>query len=114
MLIESRRHQAERLPQILASSAIMVWLQRSRRDEEEEQRKRNSPKFGWRQWGSGERAEEGPISQQCCREERRRRRRWCRTLASGGAGVQVGDGGGFPSLFLGPAMKRKGQRNGGG
>jgi hypothetical protein len=27
--------------------------------------------------------------------------------------VQVGDGGGFPSLFLGPAVKRKGQRNGG-
>jgi hypothetical protein len=28
--------------------------------------------------------------------------------------VQVGDGGGFPSRFLGPAVKRKGQRNGGG
>jgi hypothetical protein len=28
--------------------------------------------------------------------------------------VQVGDGGGFPLLFLGPAVKRKGRRNGGG
>jgi hypothetical protein len=27
--------------------------------------------------------------------------------------VQVGDGGGVPSLFLGPAVKRKRQRNGG-
>jgi hypothetical protein len=27
--------------------------------------------------------------------------------------VQVGDGGGFPLLLLGPAVKRKGQRNGG-
>jgi hypothetical protein len=27
--------------------------------------------------------------------------------------VQVGDGGGFPSLFLGPTAKRKGQRSGG-
>jgi hypothetical protein len=25
--------------------------------------------------------------------------------------VQVGDGGSFPLLFLGPAVKRKGQRN---
>jgi hypothetical protein len=25
--------------------------------------------------------------------------------------VQVGSGGGFPLLFLGPAVKRKGQRN---
>jgi hypothetical protein len=25
--------------------------------------------------------------------------------------VQVGNGGGFPLLFLGPAVKRKGQRN---
>jgi hypothetical protein len=27
--------------------------------------------------------------------------------------VQVGDGGGFPSPFLSPAVKRKGQRRGG-
>jgi hypothetical protein len=33
----------------------------------------------------------------------------CRASSSVCAGVQVGDGGGFPSLFLGPAAKRKGQ-----
>jgi hypothetical protein len=51
-----------------------------------------------------------PVSRQCRGEERRRRRQWCRMSTSVGAGVQMGDGGGFPSLSLGPAVKRKGQR----
>jgi hypothetical protein len=55
-----------------------------------------------------------PISQQCCGEKRRRRRRRrrCRALPSVGAGVEQVDGG-AGSLFLRPAMKRKGQRSGG-
>jgi hypothetical protein len=55
-----------------------------------------------------------PISQQCCGEKRRRRRRRrrCRASPSVGAGVEQVDGG-AGSLFLHPAMKRKGQRSGG-
>jgi hypothetical protein len=55
-----------------------------------------------------------PISQQCCGEKRRRRRRRrrCRASPSVGAGVEQVDGG-AGSLFLRPAMKRKGQRSGG-
>jgi hypothetical protein len=58
MLIESRRHPAEKLPRIQASRAIVVQLQRGRRDEEQERRKRNLPKLGRRRWNGGERAED--------------------------------------------------------
>jgi hypothetical protein len=49
------------------------------------------------------------ISQQCCGEKRRRRRRRrrCRRSPSVSAGVEQVDGG-AGSLFLHPAMKRKG------
>jgi hypothetical protein len=77
----------------------------------EEEQRMNSPKLGQRQWNGGEHAEEGLISQQCRGEERRRRRRRrCRTSSSVGAGVEQ-VGGGVPSLFLGPAAKRKGRRS---
>jgi hypothetical protein len=80
----------------------------------EEEQRMNSPKLGRWQCSGGERAEEDPIPQQCCKEKRRRRRhrRECRASSSVGAGVKQ-DGGGAPSLFFGPAMKRKRQRSGG-
>jgi hypothetical protein len=89
----------------------MAKLQRSRKDEEQ-RRKKNLPELGRRRWNSGgERAEEGLISQQCRGEERRRRRRRRRRSSSSiSAGVEQ-VGGGVPSLFLGPAAKRKGQRS---
>jgi hypothetical protein len=112
MLIKSKRCQAEELPQIYASRVTIVKLQKSMR--EEEQRRRNSPKLGRRRWNSGERAEGGPISQQCCEEKRwrRRHRQGCWASSSVGTGVEQ-DGSGVPSLSFGPVMKRKGQRSGG-
>jgi hypothetical protein len=88
----------------------MAKLQKGRKYEELRQRM-NSPKLGRRQWNGGERTEEDPISQQCYREKRRRRRRRrrCRAASSVGAGVEQVDGG-ASFLFLGPAVKRKGQR----
>jgi hypothetical protein len=109
MLINSGKYQAEKLLQIQASKAIMVSLQKRK----ERKRKSNSPEFGRQRWNDGgERAEGDLISLQCCRERRRRRRRRrkCRTSSSLGAGVLL-DGGGTPSLSLGPAVKRKGQRS---
>jgi hypothetical protein len=58
MLIEFRRHPAEKLPRIQASRAIVVQLQRGRRDEEQERGKRSSPKLGRRRWNGSEHAEE--------------------------------------------------------
>jgi hypothetical protein len=112
MLIESKKCQAEELPQIYASRVTIVKLQKSMR--EEEQRRRNSPKLGRRHWNGGERAEGGPIFQQCCEEERRRRhrRQGCRASSGVSAGVEQ-EGSGVPLLSFGPAMKRKGQRSGG-
>jgi hypothetical protein len=112
MLIESKRYQAEELPQIYASRVTIAKLQKSMRKEE--QRKKNLPELGRRRWNSGgEHAEEGPISQQCRGGKRRRwrrRRQRCRASSSVGAGVeQVGGGAG--SLFHGPAVKRKRQRD---
>jgi hypothetical protein len=79
----------------------------------EEEQRMNSPKLGRQQWSDGERAEEDPISQQCRGEKRRRRRRRRRQVSSSvGAGVGQ-DGGGAPSLFVGPTQKRKRQKNGG-
>jgi hypothetical protein len=52
--------------------------------------------------------------QQCRGGERRRRRRWRGTPVGSSAGVQEGDGGGAFSLFLGPAVKCKGQESRGG
>jgi hypothetical protein len=80
--------------------------------KEEEQRRRNSPKLGRRQWNGGERTEEDLFSQQCYGEKRwrRLRRRRCRASSSVGAGMEQVNGG-ASSLFLGAAVKRKGQRS---
>jgi hypothetical protein len=84
----------------------------------EEEQRMISPKLGRRQWSSGERAGEGPISQQCCGGEmlrRRRRRQRCRASSSVGVGEERIDGGGDAvPLFFGPAVKRRRQRNRGG
>jgi hypothetical protein len=113
MLIESEGYQAKELLQIQASKIIMASLQKS--TGKEEQRSKNLPKLGRRRWNGGERTEGDPIPQQCHGEKRlRRRRRRCRTSSSVGAGGKRGDGGGAPSLFLGPAVKCKRQGSRGG
>jgi hypothetical protein len=90
----------------------MAKLKRSRKDEEQT-RKKSLPKLVRRRCNGGECTEEDPISQQCHGEKRRwRRRRGCRKSSSVSAGVEQ-VGGGIPSLFLGPVVKRKRQGNGG-
>jgi hypothetical protein len=58
MLIESKRYQAEELPQIYASRVTIVKLQRSRKDEEQ-RRKKNLPELGRRRWNSGGKLADG-------------------------------------------------------